>query len=45
MHLTDINAREEFRKTSYISYFAEKQIVGEGFYGYKRALEYLKQTV
>ncbi|MEG1528758.1 MAG: type II 3-dehydroquinate dehydratase [Clostridia bacterium] len=42
VHLTDINAREEFRKISYISYFAEKQIVGEGFYGYKRALEYLK---
>jgi len=40
VHLTDINSREEFRKTSYISLYAEKTIVGKGFEGYKEAIEY-----
>lgn len=41
VHLSDINARDEFRKFSYISLYAEKVIVGKGFLGYKEALEYL----
>ena len=41
VHLTNINEREEFRKKSYISLYAEKVIVGKGFSGYKEALEYL----
>ena len=41
VHLTNINEREEFRKNSYISLYAEKVIVGKGFSGYKEALEYL----
>ena len=40
VHLTDINEREEFRKKSYISLYAEKVIVGKGFSGYKEAIEY-----
>ena len=40
VHLTDINNRDEFRKKSYISLYAEKIIVGKGFLGYKEALEY-----
>lgn len=40
VHLTDIAAREEFRKFSYISLYAEKQICGLGFEGYKKALEH-----
>ena len=40
VHLTDIKNREEFRKTSYISLYATKQIVGKGFDGYKEAIEY-----
>ena len=40
VHLTNINEREEFRKFSYISLYAEKVIVGLGFEGYKKALEY-----
>ena len=40
VHLTDINGREDFRKTSYISLFAEKTICGKGFDGYKEALEF-----
>ena len=41
VHLSDINAREDFRKFSYISLFAKKVIAGKGFEGYKIALEYL----
>ena len=41
VHLTDINNRDEFRKFSYIALYAEKQIVGKGFLGYKEALQYL----
>lgn len=40
VHLSDINGREEFRKHSYISMYAEKMICGKGFDGYKEALEY-----
>ncbi len=40
VHLSDINSRDEFRKFSYISLYAEKVIVGKGFGGYKEALEY-----
>lgn len=40
VHLTDIAKREEFRKNSFISLFAEKVIVGKGFLGYAEALDY-----
>lgn len=43
VHLTDITAREEYRKTSYISEVAEKVIVGKGFSGYAEAIEYFKE--
>ena len=43
VHLTDINAREEFRKLSYVSKYAEKTIVGKGFNGYKEAILYFAQ--
>lgn len=41
VHLTDIATREAFRQTSYISLVAEAQYKGEGFLGYRHALEYL----
>ena len=41
VHITDISAREEFRKLSYVSMFASVTIVGKGFAGYKEAIEYL----
>lgn len=41
VHLTDINSREEFRRFSYVSLYAEKKIVGKGFDGYAEALAYL----
>ncbi len=40
VHLTDIYSREEFRRFSYISLYAEKVIAGKGFDGYKEALRY-----
>ena len=42
VHITDINSREEFRKRSYISLYAEKMICGKGFDGYLEAIVYLK---
>ena len=41
VHLTDINSREEFRRFSYVSLYAEKSVCGKGFYGYSEAMEYL----
>ena len=43
VHLSDINSREEFRRFSYVSLYAEKTISGHGFEGYIMALEYLKK--
>ena len=45
VHLSDINARDEFRKHSYVSMYAEKMICGKGFDGYKEALEYLAEKL
>ena len=41
VHLTDVNAREDFRKISYIRLACEKTFAGYGFDGYKMAMEYL----
>ena len=41
VHLSDINTREDFRKMSYVSLYAEKMICGKGFEGYAEALAYL----
>ena len=38
VHLSDINARDEFRKFSYVSLVAKKTICGLGFEGYREAL-------
>ena len=43
VHLTDISIREEFRRFSYISLYAQKTICGKGFDGYKEGLYYLSQ--
>lgn len=42
VHLSDINAREEFRKHSFVSMIAIKTICGLGFEGYKQAVIFLK---
>ncbi|MCH8874385.1 type II 3-dehydroquinate dehydratase [candidate division KSB1 bacterium] len=41
VHLSDVNQREEFRKSSVIKDVCEKQITGLGKEGYLRAVEYL----
>lgn len=41
VHLSDVSAREDFRKFSYVSLYAEKTIIGNGFEGYKEAIAYL----
>lgn len=41
VHLTDIYAREEFRRVSYISLIAKKTICGKGFAGYAEAMDFL----
>jgi len=41
VHLSDISKREEWRKHSYVSLYAEKVICGKGFDGYIEALLYL----
>ncbi len=45
VHISDINTREEFRKFSYVSLYAEKQIAGHGLKGYTQAIEYLKNKL
>ena len=42
VHLTDISTREEFRRFSFVSLYAQKTICGKGFDGYKEGLEYIK---
>ena len=41
VHLSDINAREEFRKHSFVSPVAIKTICGKGLAGYEEAIRYL----
>ena len=45
VHLSDINAREEFRRHSYVSLVAKSTICGKGFDGYKEAILYLKEYI
>lgn len=44
VHITDINAREGYRKVSYISEYAAKQICGHGFKGYVEGMEWLLEN-
>ena len=41
VHLSEVNEREEFRRLSYVSLYAEKVVTGKGFDGYKEAVEYM----
>ena len=41
VHITDVDSREEFRKISFVSLFAEKKITGKGFDGYLEGIDYL----
>ena len=41
VHITDIDERDEFRKTSYISSYCSKRIIGKGLAGYIEAIDFL----
>ena len=41
VHLTDVNAREDFRKISYVRLACEKTFSGHGFEGYAMAMRHL----
>ncbi len=41
VHLTDINAREDFRRVSYAGMACAEHFIGLGFEGYKKAMEWL----
>ena len=43
VHISDIDARESFRKISYVGLACEKTIKGQGLDGYRQAMVYLKQ--
>lgn len=43
VHLSDVDSREEFRRHSFVSLYAEKVIKGKGFDGYKEALEHFSK--
>ena len=41
VHISDVDAREEFRKTSYVSLYCAHRITGKGFDGYLEAMDLL----
>ena len=43
VHISDINQREQFRKTNLISDICNKSIIGRGVLGYIEALEYINE--
>ena len=43
VHISDINQREQFRKTNLISDICNKSIIGKGVQGYIEALEYINE--
>lgn len=45
VHISDVNAREDFRKTSYAGLACIKTYAGHGFMGYLMAIDHLKEVV
>lgn len=43
VHISDVDAREPFRKISYAGLACVKTIKGHGFEGYREAIQYLKE--
>ena len=43
VHISDVDAREEFRKISYVRLACEKTISGHGVNGYLEAMDYLAE--
>ena len=42
VHISNVDSRESFRQISYAGMYCEKTIKGQGFDGYRQAMEYLK---
>lgn len=45
VHISDVNAREEFRRHSFVSLAAVKTIAGHGLDGYSEAILWLKNNI
>ena len=45
VHLSDIEQREEWRRTSVLAKLAAKRVLGKGPEGYKEALEFIAEQV
>jgi len=45
VHLTDVSQREPFRHLSYAGMACQAHFIGMGFQGYRKALEYMKETL
>lgn len=43
VHISDVDSRESFRQISYPGLACEKTIKGQGFDGYRQAIQYLKE--
>ncbi len=43
VHISNVDARESFRQISYPGMYCEKTIKGQGLYGYRQAILYLKE--
>lgn len=43
VHISQVEKREEFRQISYVRYYCEKTVTGEGIGGYISAMNYLKE--
>ncbi len=45
VHISDVDAREDFRQISYAGLACVKTIKGQGIDGYRQAIHYLKKTL
>lgn len=45
VHISDVSAREEFRRHSFVSLAAVKTIIGHGLDGYSEAILWLKNNI
>lgn len=43
VHISNVDAREDFRQVSYPGMYCEKTIKGQGLDGYVQAMQYLKE--
>lgn len=44
VHISDVDSRESFRQISYAGMACVKTIKGQGFDGYRQAMQYLKEN-